>query len=90
MTLRPSGLDGRGEFLSSSRLVSIDVDGEPITAQGADLADIIHSERTADRPRQNQMLPLLEAQPDEHNLAEDADLSPQTSSAEDTGFDQGL
>lgn len=90
LTFEPSGLDGYRELLLSSHLVSIDVDGEPITVQCADLADIIHSKRTADRAKDNQVLPLLEAQLDERNLAEDAGLSPETSTAEDTGIDLGL
>lgn len=80
LTFQPSGLEGYRELIKSSHLVSVEVDGRRISFPCADLADIVHSKRTADRPKDNQILPLLEAQLDLRNrdttrhLAHDTDL----------------
>ena len=67
LTFEPSGLDGYRELIKRSHLVSVEVDGRRISLPCADLADIIHSKRTADRPKDNQVLPLLEAQLDDRD-----------------------
>ena len=80
LTFHPSGLDGYRELIKSSHLVSVEVDGHRITFPCADLADIVHSKKTADRPKDNQVLPLLEGQLEQRNLDttrhldQDADL----------------
>lgn len=67
LTFQPSGLEGYRELIKSSHLVSVEVDGCRISFPCADLADIVHSKRTADRPKDNQVLPLLEAQLENRN-----------------------
>ena len=69
LTFEPSGLDGYRELIKRSHLVSVEVDGQRINLPCADLADIIHSKRTADRPKDTQVLPLLEAQLDNRDRA---------------------
>lgn len=87
LTFQPSGFDGYRELLLSSHLVSIEVDGEPIAIQCADIAAIVHSKKSANRPKDNQVLPLLEAQLAERDLAKASDLNNEPNPSEDTGID---
>ena len=84
LTFHPSGLDGYRELIKSSHPVSVEVDGQRVSLPCADLADIVHSKRTADRPKDNQVLPLLEAQ------LHDRNPDKTTHTTRDTGIDFGL
>lgn len=61
LTFEPSGLDGYQSLIPAAHKIIVEADGEQFAVLCADLGDIVRSKRTADRPKDNEVLPLLEA-----------------------------